>query len=1516
MAKFNLSDNPKNMKTTQVEVATKTSISEKIGVLVIMLAALSMAAGLVLGMISKSEPKEALTETMSVTYNFSEPEIIKMEDFDRINIPNLDNYGEPGSPSLPYKSVNILIPQEKKVVDVNVILKGKTQLAGKYLIEPGQQVYPTFFNENEDIQDTPPDYNIYNSAKIYPIKNNIGRSIQHFRGYTIFQINLIPVQYIPKSRDLFFFSEVEVVLSLQIEDSRQAHPFFRNEVKDETQLKSKVDNIEKVNTYTKEGTAITSSLPFHSVHSYVIITNETLGDSWQSLIVSKTAKGLNPAVVTTEYIYNNYSGIDNQEKVRNFIIDAYANWQTEYVLLGGDVEIVPIRRARSQVGQYVDNIPTDLYYAALDGNWNADGDDYWGEYEDDVDFIAEVYVGRAPVNTVDEINNFLNKTLSFESSLLQDYHALFIGQELDYSGENWGGDRKDDGIPFYPSEYGITTLYDRDETFSRSAVINNIDNNDYQIINHSDHAMYTWVMGLYINDVLGLTNDQYFLGYSTGCHSAALDYSDSIGEEFVKSNSGAYAYIGNSRYGFWCPGDCRSTSDIADERFFRFIFFDGERKLGQAFQLSKETLWSQMPSARWIYYSLNLLGDPEIDVIGPTVAGKITSPLSNDSINGVVDIKGTANGGSLDSYILEYSPVSDSPQWQIIGTYSNPIANETIMQWDTLQINDGDYYLRLTVNDSVGNNFIDQIIVTVNNSYISSPVSHAVFSLFGPDINISGNAVGSSFESYSIDYGFGEEPNEWFNNGITLTGGGSSPIQNDVLALWDTSNLTEGGYYTIRLIVNYAQGETDIEKKLIYIENQYQDSWPVEASTFLNGSPVVSDIDTDGDNELIAVAGYTDSMIYAWQHNDNDGDGQADLVTGWPVQTGLWVESTPSIGDVNNDGFLEVVVSGGNGVEIWGHDGNQIAFWYQDLDNDQNYFGDGTILEDINGDGYLEIIAASQLMSGKMAIYIWDYQGNVINGWPKIMLENSQNYGGLPAVGDIDNDGNKEIVYVNREKVYVWRSNSTIVTGWPITAHTGNSTPSLADLDKDGNLEIIVITTRWVNQDIITELYVWHYNGQVMNGWPQIVPYGAFGFALVSDIDNNNDLEIVIGGRDYLYAYNHDGGMISGWPVYVEGYYMPSVIADIDSDSDLEIVTVRPRVFNGEYYINIIHHDGSIVAGWPRPITGGVWDSVPTFSDFDNDGDIELAVFSNLNSWPNSEHKIYMWDLTGSYPAPNQGWQQLAYDSKHTSLYSRCSDNIIFGECDSAGLFCDNGNLHHVCNECGYTCICGDGEVNGDEICERDQIQVCTTEDGYIGSQACTETCDAWGVCTTTEFCGDGQVNGPEVCEIPQFQACQNSQGKSGFQDCNASCDWDTCYICGDINNDSMLVGLDVTYFTDWSRGLNSGPNPVWKADVNNDQIVNVSDIDYLVSYFKSGPAPSCLHDATLAQAICGDANSDLRVNGNDVTFITNYVKSGNPPFFPMWKADVNRDYQVTSADATYLINYLKGGPALNCPGF
>jgi len=130
----------------------------------------------------------------------------------------------------------------------------------------------------------------------------------------------------------------------------------------------------------------------------------------------------------------------------------------------------------------------------------------------------------------------------------------------------------------------------------------------------------------YGNDVSALNNADYFFGYSQGCYAGAFDCpgqtnigycsDDSIAEYFLKNEHGAFAFIANSRYGLATDtGETNGPSQFHNRMFFNEIFGKNNTNIGKANQKAKESLAGFVSAAdggmRWVYYNVNLLGDPE-----------------------------------------------------------------------------------------------------------------------------------------------------------------------------------------------------------------------------------------------------------------------------------------------------------------------------------------------------------------------------------------------------------------------------------------------------------------------------------------------------------------------------------------------------------------------------------------------------------------------------------------------------------------------------------------------------------------------------------------------------------------------------------------------------------------------------------------------------------------------------------------------------------------------------------------
>jgi len=689
-----------------------------------------------------------LHNSIIVDLAFPYPIMNSPPSYDSVEMLDLSKHGAPGEPILPFKTVKLLIPQGKELQSINITHSNRKTLEGKFNLEYGKTPLP--ISSSTPFVDQP-NQEIYSSTTPFPGVLLSQVSEQYLRGYKILLLTLHPVQYIPKTGELFYFQNVTVTINLT--ETSEISLMFRNLPKDIKLVLSLVDNPEAVETYTD---TITSRRPTSIVNSsesynYVIITNAALNSSFQPLVEGKVLKGLNATTVLVEDILNDPDyfcnglhgdGCGSQfngtaARIRNFIKDAYQNWGAEYVLLGGDSEIVPVRGVYAYVDDTIDrNIPCDMYYGALDGSWDNDNDTIFGEgvfdeespengtAGEEADFLAEVYIGRAAVETAEEATNFVNKTLEYEQSTDESYlkKALMIGEELD--DETEAGNSKDLVTDIIP-QYTTKRLYHRDGTFSVAAVINEL-NSGTHIVNHNGHANSQSVMGIGTSTVDSLTNDKYCMIYSLGCYAAAFDKDEAIAEHFIFNSGGAFAFIGNSRYGWYVPGMTIGPGETFDRSFFS-VLNGGTRNLGKALQLSKENQYSQSVE-RWTYFNLNLLGDPETEIVTDLMAPTdhfqtVTDLLTSPSLEGVVDLKGTAKrgtavGATFANFTIKFGGGRYPASWQSQGIQltnngQDEIEDDVLATWNTSVVTPGIYTLKLTVTDEEGRVGEDWWIVRV-----------------------------------------------------------------------------------------------------------------------------------------------------------------------------------------------------------------------------------------------------------------------------------------------------------------------------------------------------------------------------------------------------------------------------------------------------------------------------------------------------------------------------------------------------------------------------------------------------------------------------------------------------------------------------------------------------------------------------------------------------------------------------------------------------------------------------------
>ncbi len=546
---------------------------------------------------------------------------------------------------VPIKNIQIALPSDMKATRIKISEIQQHTLTGTYLLYPSQPSSQIGLTPDK-YQFIQPDPQTYRSNEAYP-KNYIELTGQNdLAGQGIAQVTLYPLQYIPSQKKISLVTSL--MFTIEGTTGYVSNDYLSNQISQsgyelyQRLVQNMVINPEDVELRSYPTPQPAGVDP--GDYDYVIITQDSWVNAFQPLKEWKTKKGIPTNIVTTTWIYNSggYSGT-NVEKIRAFVQDIYINWGTLYVLLGGDIDVVPCHyRTFSSVDP--DPIPNDTYYADFDADW-----------------VCEVHIGRASVTGTGtgtgKIGNFINKILSYEKNpSLTDFakKAGFFGFDLDSSthAEQCKINIKN---AYIPTSWTMTTIYDSHAGNHKTNVITAL-NAGQNLMNHADHSGSDFMGTGYVNHGIGLGNsdmdaltnaNKQGIFYSMGCDPAAYDSSNCIAEHFVRnSNGGGIAFVGNSRYGWYYPGQYNSLSMEYDVEFFKSIFQDNLYKLGAAFSDHKNDGVGSASVSRYCYTELTLLGDPELPIwkenpISMTATYPTQVPLGSSSFTVTVNSAGS-----------------------------------------------------------------------------------------------------------------------------------------------------------------------------------------------------------------------------------------------------------------------------------------------------------------------------------------------------------------------------------------------------------------------------------------------------------------------------------------------------------------------------------------------------------------------------------------------------------------------------------------------------------------------------------------------------------------------------------------------------------------------------------------------------------------------------------------------------------------------------------------------------------
>lgn len=348
-----------------------------------------------------------------------------------------------------------------------------------------------------------------------------------------------------------------------------------------------------------------------------------------------------------------------------------------------------------------------------------------------------------------------------------------------------------------------------------------------------------------------------------------------------------------------------------------------------------------------------------------------------------------------------------------------------------------------------------------------------------------------------------------------------------------------------------------------YVFENGQILWQKALSGVAIYPPSVADIDDDGDMEIVQLTGQVAGNAYIFQHDGTD-------YPNWPKNfNDNLLLTAPVLADLDDDRMMEVILlerifPGGN-VHILRLDGSAFnANWPVALAATPAVTPS---VGDVDNDGALEIVVNST-----QARYVFALDGQFEPGFP-LETHPRQRYAfQSPILVDLDDNQDLEIVGATHgdnlsplPEFYVMEHTAANFSGWPVFVPDQSwtfNTPTVVEIDDAYH----IFMSRPIGTEPADMLYGWDANANLLPGFPIVKPGGLEGIISVADIDGDDEMELVFGsnlidenGMGRIHAYEMDGsGDVSGFPIETPGWTFMNgaALEDIDGNGTMDLVAL------------------------------------------------------------------------------------------------------------------------------------------------------------------------------------------------------------------------------------------------------------------------------------------------------------------------------------------------------------------------
>lgn len=381
----------------------------------------------------------AAADTISVSLPACDASIISKADGEHLLASGYSFSSSPGDPDLPYKQVYIILPPtvDPSSVSVNLHNSSISTLQNAYDIAPSPplnaslngKVFTDCGHGKRIISGR--NQLVYNRNAFFPSSHIQLLEVGNIRKWRIAVVRYYPYRFNPLSHQLLFSSGGKISISYKTKAglspcSKSSDSLFADKVMN---LASNFS--EARSWYADSPISIFKDTGNSNNAGYVIITTSSIvsgSTKLQAFISQKQTWGFN-VEVATEAQWGGGIGDTASNNIRSYLQANYISRNIKYVLFIGNPDPnsgdVPMKMLwpRYNEDSYRE-APSDYFYADLTGNWDLNGNGYFGEESGDfgtggIDLLPDVIVGRIPFyGSFSDLDSILQKCINYETGII------------------------------------------------------------------------------------------------------------------------------------------------------------------------------------------------------------------------------------------------------------------------------------------------------------------------------------------------------------------------------------------------------------------------------------------------------------------------------------------------------------------------------------------------------------------------------------------------------------------------------------------------------------------------------------------------------------------------------------------------------------------------------------------------------------------------------------------------------------------------------------------------------------------------------------------------------------------------------------------------------------------------------------------------------------------------------------------------------------------------------------------